>query len=323
MEGTEAFYEEIGARIKESSTYSQSAFIVCPFIKKEIIDYLLPSDEYAELTLITRADLEDFSRGVSDIDVWKKIWEKKGKIYILENLHAKYYRFDTHVFFGSGNLTAAGLSLSTHKNFELMAQASVDRNFEMMEENLLNQSKPVTYEMYIGLLDLVKEARETVFQSIDSSKLHRLSCKAESILSTFLYDWIPKSTNPKGWIYLAYKEGVFPSVAAEEDFKYLSIPKNLKSELDMRLWIAQRFKHSRAFCRIEGLFQTSANAKHPYLSFGVIKNKSGLFSYMGATKAEKNERVNALIDWIEYLYEDYFCPAPQEYTRLLGRRAKS
>lgn len=76
-----------------------SPFVKSCFLRKFFEGYA----KDAPLTLVTRFNLLDFARGVSDIEAWDEIWAHGGKVLGLNRLHAKYYRFDKNVFIGSAN----------------------------------------------------------------------------------------------------------------------------------------------------------------------------------------------------------------------------
>lgn len=84
--------------------------LVCPFIKLRAIERLLANVRPGSLQVITRFDLNDFARGVSDLSALRLLLEHGTAIRGVQNLHAKLYLFgDTRAIVTSANLTLAAL----------------------------------------------------------------------------------------------------------------------------------------------------------------------------------------------------------------------
>lgn len=84
--------------------------LVCPFIKQGAVERLLASVRPGSLQVITRFDLNDFARGVSDLSALRLLLEHRATIRGIRNLHAKLYLFGgTRAIVTSANLTLAAL----------------------------------------------------------------------------------------------------------------------------------------------------------------------------------------------------------------------
>ena len=84
--------------------------IVCPFIKKEVIDRLLAKFQPGLLQVITRFNLNDFAEGVSDLAALRSLMGHGAMIRGIRNLHAKLYLFGaSRAIVTSANLTKAAL----------------------------------------------------------------------------------------------------------------------------------------------------------------------------------------------------------------------
>ena len=83
--------------------------IVCPFIKTRALDRLLAMDPQ-RVRVVTRYNLDDFARCVSDIAALRKLLDRGASVRGIRNLHAKLYLFgESRAVVTSANLTDAGL----------------------------------------------------------------------------------------------------------------------------------------------------------------------------------------------------------------------
>lgn len=90
--------------------HRDSLLIVCPFIKAEPILELLGDVRPTALKVITRFNLADFGRGVSDIRALRTVLGANGRARGVRGLHAKVFLFgDTCAAVTSANLTSRGL----------------------------------------------------------------------------------------------------------------------------------------------------------------------------------------------------------------------
>src|SRR5438093_120726 len=84
--------------------------LVCPFIKKGAVERLLANGKLGSVQVITRFDLNDFARGVSDLAALQLLLDQGGLIRGVKHLHAKLYLFGhSRVIVTSANLTLAAL----------------------------------------------------------------------------------------------------------------------------------------------------------------------------------------------------------------------
>jgi HKD family nuclease len=84
--------------------------IICPFIKKSAAARLLNRGVPAKMLVLTRASLNDFYGGVSDIGALKLLQDSGAEIRVVRNLHTKLYLFGkSRVILTSANLTDKAL----------------------------------------------------------------------------------------------------------------------------------------------------------------------------------------------------------------------
>lgn len=83
--------------------------IISPFIKLKALNRLLDTAPRA-VQVLTRFSLEDFSRGVSDIDALQRLVDAGARVRGVRHLHAKLYLFgQSQAIITSANLTGAAL----------------------------------------------------------------------------------------------------------------------------------------------------------------------------------------------------------------------
>lgn len=91
------------------TAYPGELRIICPFIKAPTISRLL-SRNPRRVQVITRFNLADFARGVSDIEALRLLLKAGASVRGIRHLHAKLYQFGTQrVIVTSANLTTAAL----------------------------------------------------------------------------------------------------------------------------------------------------------------------------------------------------------------------
>jgi hypothetical protein len=150
---------------------STPIFLCAPFIKYKALEYLLNIlGDSTPITIVTRWEVDEIIRGVSDVEIWDLIaGQPHSKIYLLPNLHAKYYRLYGKALQGSANLTSRGLGLLKNSNIELLLDCPPHFKIEEFEEDLLSQSTIVTQNIYEAFASLSKEfasEEETIDQEI-------------------------------------------------------------------------------------------------------------------------------------------------------------
>lgn len=102
--------------------------LVCPFIKLRAVARLLTSIRPGSLQVITRFNLNDFARGVSDLSALRLLLEHQAAIHGVQNLHAKVYLFgDTRAIVTSANLTLAALERNHEFGFVTDNDAIIDQ----------------------------------------------------------------------------------------------------------------------------------------------------------------------------------------------------
>lgn len=139
----------------------KECFLVAPFITRpglRVISDLLPIS--AKITLITRWHEDELKSGVSDCLIYKDLGNRNFQIRLLDNLHAKYFRFDSNYIFGSVNLTLRALGLGHSPNLEVLSSIlESDVSSALFETDVINKSKPVSTEMFEKYLAIQNKLR--------------------------------------------------------------------------------------------------------------------------------------------------------------------
>lgn len=99
-----------GQELEEALRCDRSVLrIVCPFIKSGALNRLLAADPQ-RIRVVTRYNLDDFARCVSDIAALRTLLDRGAGVRGIRNLHAKLYLFgESRAIVTSANLTDSGL----------------------------------------------------------------------------------------------------------------------------------------------------------------------------------------------------------------------
>ena len=112
--------------------------MVCPFIKARALEKIL-TQRPGTLEVITRFNLADFAKGVSDIDALQLLLDAGGAVRGLKGLHAKLYVFGaSRAIVTSASLTCAGLSANHEFGVVTEHSAAIRRCHEYFETNWRN-----------------------------------------------------------------------------------------------------------------------------------------------------------------------------------------
>jgi hypothetical protein len=141
----------------------EEIILVSPFIGKRLfVDSLEKIPLSVPVKLVTRWHPHEIAGGFNDLGIWKLLQDRGNcELRLKWNLHAKYYRGDSEVLFGSGNLTNAGLNLRGNGNSEIMLGAGQNlQGIQEFENDLLEASTIPSEEMFEELSAEVERIRE-------------------------------------------------------------------------------------------------------------------------------------------------------------------
>jgi hypothetical protein len=126
------------------------SWVVSPFIKLDALKRLLDSvEETNNLLVIARWRIEDFTAGVSDLEIFPYLQSRGIKLYANYSLHMKLYVFSSNTAVStSGNLTLRGLGYVDQCNIEVANEVSLLGGDWVRLHELVQQSRLVTAEVY-------------------------------------------------------------------------------------------------------------------------------------------------------------------------------
>jgi len=188
--GADEVYSEL-LKMLESAT--DSITLVSPFVSIELFKKILEKiDKQVHITVITKWHLGDLLSGFNDLRVLTHLEERgNSELRLLYNLHAKYYRADTDVIFGSGNLTFSGVNAKKPGNTEIMVH--VDRSFSgLIElENRLIQKSVLPRE---GLFEEISQ--ELALLRLTKQRVERIKDFRKDQIFISNHDWLPECETP-------------------------------------------------------------------------------------------------------------------------------
>lgn len=225
--------------------------LAAPFLSIIVVrECLKRIQENVKVTLITRWRATEIAGGFNDLEV-KTLLEERGnsKLRLLWNLHAKYYRGDSTVIFGSGNLTEAGLNSGNKGNSEVMVVASRDLSgLRRLEERLLESSVIPTAVMYKELLGEVNRLKQL---NQSNGIVIQVDTPSDAIIDDKI--WRPYCMMPDHLfdVYRSRIDAMDKNViySAERDLEYLDVPPGLIEE-PFRLCIRNVLAQSPLFPKI-------------------------------------------------------------------------
>lgn len=188
----------------------QELHLAAPYIKVNTLTYLL-EEVSSDVTIhcVTRWRPDELSIGVSDLEIWPLLRNRpRAKLWLRQDLHAKYYRSDNQCLIGSANLTHTALGLMNHSNFELLVPIqAADISLSGFEKELYQSSIEVNesiYEKIANVVEIIKQHQPKIILTrfdhlpdIDTSEENGID---ESLS---IESWIPSLRVPEN-LYFAY-----------------------------------------------------------------------------------------------------------------------
>jgi hypothetical protein len=177
--------------LKLAASSPKAVLLAAPFVKRSVVESIVSRFDTALTTfdLITRWRPDEIQAGVSDVDVYEVVAGLGGSVYLLDNLHAKYYRFGQRCLLGSANLTRAGMGFATDSNLEILVETEFDASSAVFEAELFTQSTHVdeaTYEAFKDLQALLRTALVDDSQTPKLDLVHYLSRNPAELWEAYL-----------------------------------------------------------------------------------------------------------------------------------------
>lgn len=305
---------DLGDLLCEAIAKTNQLMVIAPFIKESALAALLKDFHGEDLIVITRANPQDFAKGVSDLSAWKLIWERGGEVRRIDSLHAKIIRTDYHFFIGSANITNKALSWTTNANLEALIEipgSSTTDQFcnEIWEDSILVTEKDYD-DLSVKVTNYLNDPEVIQLQqALQRKQINKLSNRQKTKKPS---QWLPQCLNPAETLWATYL-CVDNDETAYEIIDALSLPRNLQTEDELKRAIAHKINGCDFEARIDNLFNLQSRPERPFLSFGTIKHQSGI-------AFENSDQINGVISLLVYaLPNKYFEEPPHSYTRLIGK----
>jgi hypothetical protein len=161
-------HSDIGEALTElTGSSTRELVLVAPFVKAHALQRLLePVTDSVAVTLVTRWRIDEIAAGVSDVHAYDVVCSRSGRVWLVDSLHAKYFRADRRILVGSANITGAALGWSSHSNLELVARCVAGSDSESFEQSLLRNALLVDDRLAQTFSELQAELRVSESQDV-------------------------------------------------------------------------------------------------------------------------------------------------------------
>lgn len=135
--------------------------IVCPFISLNGIEAVfkhINNLKHKKIIVVTRWRKLDIITGVSDLRVYTFLKKKHVKLFHHDKIHSKILLTDRKLcFFGSANITEAGLGIGSISNIELNGTAIIKKQEYLRVKKIIDESILIDDVFYSGMCKLKKD----------------------------------------------------------------------------------------------------------------------------------------------------------------------
>jgi hypothetical protein len=286
------------------------AVLVSPFIKLSAlrrVTELLALD--VPLCIVTRWRPEEIAAGVSDLSVADFCDQRQGtRLFLLDNLHSKFYRSDSLVFIGSANLTNSGLGWSSFPNEEILCQLPTAQQWLKLEARIISQAVPATAALRLAVQDAVKEiVISGAIQGGDSQLLVEVPERAST--------WIPSCRSPDSLIrvYRGRSNEVSEATqaAATIDLLSLAVPPGLDDRQFLaRLRIA--IQMTKFYAQMDDMASDSPR-------FGELVRRFSLTLSSSTDRDTASHELQTAIRWLAFFFPDRFRIRVYRYSEHLEK----
>lgn len=215
-------------------TASCEVFMASPFIKSTVVDRIVKKiGPRVKFTCVTRWHPHEISAGVSDLEIWRSFRVRSNSsLWLVPNLHAKYYRADDQFSLGSANLTNSALGWSVRPNVELMMMGEVDPILRTWESGLLSKAMRVDSSTVQYFEELVKSLPANGNVVVDTfPEIEAPTDEFSELVSPDIEVWLPTTRYPEHVFKVYVGDTVNLSAGAIEsatkDLLALAIPHGL------------------------------------------------------------------------------------------------
>jgi hypothetical protein len=297
---------------------SHQAILVSPFIKYKSLERITNClQDTIELSVYTRWRIDEIAQGVSDLAVWNLLESRPNShLYLIQNLHSKYYRFDEAVYIGSANITDAGMTWGRSSNLETLMNATTEKFDYLGFESLLNlKSLEVDNALYERTSQLVLEFKRNN-QALSTPSIENILTDGlitpdsiaeiqEDFADTKF--WIPVTRSPDilfdvygGTCDLVSKDVL---VGAYMDLSHMEIPPNL-DQSSFSSYIASRLEMEPLIIELDKFLSESRR-------FGELREFLSKFVISGST-----HHWQSIMRWLLYFMPAKYSAKVANYSEI-------
>lgn len=287
---------------------SEHVVLVAPFITRSAFDQFISHiSSSARLTVVTRWNVSDIVAGVSDPAIWESVQQRTdAKIFLVNNLHAKYFRFDSTIMVGSANITGRALGLGTNSNIELLnSLADYDAGLRF-EKLLLRQAVPVDKDLYDTAIQLLAD-----LPSVDPPSIQPLS---EPLVPDD--SWLPFLRHPQElWnVYSGDTESLTRTTVrnALSDLAMWDLPRGLDKTSFLR-HVSMNLLHMPLIADIDKMLEESQR-------FGAVRDFIARQFYQQGVDRDANETWQSTIRWLTFFWPDVYQLSQPNISEIMVRK---
>lgn len=223
--------------LKAASLAVSEVTLIAPFVKtaalRKVLDAIEPS---LPVRLIARWIPGEILAGVCDLEIFDLIcMRQNAALYVHPLLHAKSYRFDDVIYFGSANLTGKALGWAFPSNLEILQVAdSCCAELRAFEDWIVKSSKKVDEHYRSSMAEQVMALGQLAPVA---------ECFFQAHVPTTNSSWLPKCRLPERlWAVYSNAEETRRRMvessfnAALEDLFSLRVPASLSKE-EFRIFV--------------------------------------------------------------------------------------
>lgn len=280
----------------------QDVVLVAPFVKHAVIgDLISQVPDHVPISLVTRWRIDEVLSGVSDVSVYElmKARQQAGatsRMWLLDSVHAKYYRADDEVLVGSANLTDTGLG-RIGNSVELLLPLERNATLMSFEQDVFAAAAPVDQKLFEEFSKIVPERAMSPLSGSESAY------------------WYPRFRNP-GALWEAYTDVDYIRVlrcVALRDVAALRVPFGLaRHQFEDAVRLA--FSYSSLMGDIRKWVGMSRR-------FGELKN--WVKAHLDIADLESQTIAQNILRWIAYFLPDEFDVAPARYSEILRPQSRA
>jgi hypothetical protein len=288
--------------------------LVAPFMKEPVLNRLLSQVRTQEVQVlcVTRWLPQEIAAGVSDLEIWKHFREcGHRRLFLRQDLHAKYYRADGRCLVGSANLTASALGYSMVPNLEILVPCLAGgAGLNSFENELFSAAIEVDDEIAEDTRSLVVQLPALIW-SIEAEEpaVEELVSKTPEKLQ----DWTPILRQPED-LYLAYchdRDSLTSTAeaAAVHDLGVLRIPAGL-DEFTFNVAVGHALLRTPQVKKIDEFVEQPRR-------FGEVRE---FLSRHRPIDESPDLRWQTLLRWLMYFLPDRYNYSRPSHSEIISRR---